>query len=604
MAIYQIDFEPIGRRTKALEDETLLSAAQKAGVSLAAVCGGVGVCGACKVRLVSGQLSPPNPAEKAVFSEPDLADGWRLACQAWPRSDVKIEIPPESLTTQQRLQMEGLTTEIDLMPAVGHVAVSLQPPALDDLTADLERLSASVEAACGVKPDFPLSVMTRISSQLRQQDWQSQVVFGKDHQVITCLPSDVPLFGLAVDIGTTKMAAFLVDLATGKTVARQGAMNPQIAFGEDVVSRIAFANQGEEQRRKLQTRLVETINHLLEDIAVQAEINLAQVVDFVVVGNTAMHHLFAGLGVRQLGEAPYVAAVSQPITFFAHEIGLVGAPGAKVYMPPNIAGYIGADHVAMLLASDARHQDGITVALDIGTNTEISLSQDGRLVSCSCASGPAFEGAHIHAGMRAIPGAVERASFFDGRWHLSTIDDHPPVGICGSGILDIVAELLTSGQIDAAGRFTPKAFRFVEHEKGGAIVLVPAAESGTGEPILVTRQDIREIQLAKAAIRAGIDALLNAVSLSSDAIDHFIVAGAFGTYLTLESAIRIGMFPKLPMCCYAQIGNAAGVGAQQCLISTAARVEAEGILSFMSYIELTADQHFMANYVEAITFES
>jgi uncharacterized 2Fe-2S/4Fe-4S cluster protein (DUF4445 family) len=273
-------------------------------------------------------------------------------------------------------------------------------------------------------------------------------------------------------------------------------------------------------------------------------------------------------------------------------------------MPPNIAGYVGADHVAMLLASDARHQDGITMALDIGTNTEISLARDGRLVSCSCASGPAFEGAHIHAGMRAIPGAVERASFFDGRWHLSTVEDQPPVGICGSGILDVVAELLASGQIDTAGRFTLEAFRRVDHEKGGAIVLVPGADSGTGEDILVTRQDIREIQLAKAAIRAGIDALLNAVSLSSDAIDHFIVAGAFGTYLTLESAIQIGMFPRLPMSRYAQIGNAAGVGAQALLVSTPARLEAEKILSVMSYIELTADQHFMSNYVEAITFES
>jgi uncharacterized 2Fe-2S/4Fe-4S cluster protein (DUF4445 family) len=348
--------------------------------------------------------------------------------------------------------------------------------------------------------------------------------------------------------------------------------------------------------------LVDGLNQLIDGLCQSAGVEQAQIADFVVVGNTAIHHLFAGLPVKQLGHAPYVAAVRQAIRFPARDIGLVGATGARVYMPPNIAGFVGADHVAMLLASNINGQAGVAVALDIGTNTEISLSKAGRLVSCSCASGPAFEGAHIHAGMRASPGAIERARFYEGDWHVTTINDDPPVGLCGSGILDVVAELLKSGQIDFAGRFTDQAIRRVPYEKGDAIVLVPGSKSGTGKDILVTRSDIREIQLAKAAIRAGVEALLRATATKPEEIDHFVVAGAFGTYLNLDSAVRIGLFPTLPRERYHQVGNAAGAGAQEMLISQASRSEAERILAVMNYIELTTDPGFMESYVETMVF--
>jgi uncharacterized 2Fe-2S/4Fe-4S cluster protein (DUF4445 family) len=330
--------------------------------------------------------------------------------------------------------------------------------------------------------------------------------------------------------------------------------------------------------------------------------DLSQVVDAVVVGNTVMHHLFAGLPVRQLGEAPYVAAVQSALRFPAREVGLHGAPGAQVYLPPNIAGYVGADHVSMLLASLLDELPGVSLALDIGTNTEISLAKAGQLVSCSCASGPAFEGAHIHAGMRAVPGAIERAQFYDGEWRLATVDDIAPIGICGSGILDVVAALLQSGQIDEAGRFTEQAVGRVDFPQGDAIELVSAENAGTGKPILVTRGDIREIQLAKAAIRAGLGVLLDHAGVQAGEIDHFIVAGAFGTYLRLESAVAIGMFPKLPGDRYHQIGNAAGVGAQMMLVSTPSRQTAEALVEKMRYIELTSEPGFMDYYVDAMTF--
>jgi uncharacterized 2Fe-2S/4Fe-4S cluster protein (DUF4445 family) len=600
---FQVDFEPVGRRIKVGDDESLLAAAQKGGVALAAVCGGVGVCGACKVRLVNGVLTPPRTVEQQLFSPEEISKGWRLACQAMPRSDLKIEIPPESMTTTQRLQLEGMMGEIPLDPVVEAVDLEIPVPSLMDLRADADRLVGALVKAGFPELKFSLPVLTQFSRRMREQHWSGRILIRGREEIIGVLETSSVYYGLAVDIGTTKMAAFLVDLTTGRTVAKQGVMNPQIAFGEDVVSRIAYANVDEGHRLALQERLVDALNELLEALCLQVGVTVDRVADLVVVGNTAMHHLFAGLGVRQLGQAPYVAAASSAIQFPAREIGLKTAPGAAVYLPPNIAGYVGADHVAMLLASRARQQPGVTVALDIGTNTEISLAKEDRLVSCSCASGPAFEGAHIHAGMRAIPGAIERAQFYEDAWHLSTIDDEPSVGICGSGILDIVAELLRTGQIDHTGRFSDRAHDYRDLEKGGAIRLVPETLAGTDQDILVLRGDIREIQLAKAAIRAGIDALLRETNTQPEEIDHFIIAGAFGTYLHLESAVRIGMFPRLPREHYHQIGNAAGAGAQMMLISRSCRENAKEILEKMSYIELTTDAGFMDAFVDAITFE-
>jgi uncharacterized 2Fe-2S/4Fe-4S cluster protein (DUF4445 family) len=603
MTLFQIDFEPIGKRVDADQNLSLLSVAQEAGIALAAVCGGVGVCGVCKVRLMAGNLSRITPAENKFFTDKEINEGWRLACQAFPLSDVKIEIPPESLTATQRLQLEGSAQAVELAPAVSAQLISLSPPDLKDLRADWDRLTDFFYQK-GIEVQATLSVMSQFSTLMRENDWSGQAIIHRDHIVEGFLKPDDPYFGLAVDIGTTKMAIFLVDLSNGQIVDRVGAMNPQISYGEDVVARIAYANQSEPNRISLQKRVVETLNKNMVELCHAVGAEPSQIVDIVVVGNTAMHHLFAGLPVRQLGQAPYVAAVVSPLQFPAREIGLTSAPGAMVYLPPNIAGYVGADHIAMLLASRIHRQEGISIALDIGTNTEISLTRGGKLYTCSCASGPAFEGAHITAGMRAVPGAIERAQFYEGDWHFTTVDGEPPIGICGSGILDVVSELLQSGQIDQAGRFTENAFHKVVYPQGDAIELVTAEDSGTGKPILVTRGDIREIQLAKAAIRSGVEVLLEHTGTQTEEIDRFLVAGAFGTYLNLESAVRIGMFPSLPHECYEQIGNAAGIGARMLLISEPCRQEGEALLAKVNYIELTTVADYMDLYIEAITFNS
>ncbi|MFU8826446.1 MAG: ASKHA domain-containing protein [Brevefilum sp.] len=603
MSAYSVEFQPIGKRVLSDGSGSLLSLAREAGVSLSALCGGEGLCGACRVRCLNGDLTSMQPEEAGVFSASQLSQGWRLACLAFPRGDVSIEIPPESMTTSQRLQIDGKVRNFTLAPGVHLKAFSLPAPDRDDLRADWDRFAQLPTFDQLKHQSTPLPVVTQFSDLMRRVNWSGSAVFDDGGHILGFLPQGLDVYGAAFDIGTTKIAGFLVNLTTGETVAKSAAMNPQISYGEDVVSRITYANQGEHQRITLQTCLIEGINALVRELGENARVDLPQVVDYVVVANTAVHHLLTGLPVRQLGEAPYVAAVRQALRFPAREVGLIGAPGAHVYMPPNIAGYVGADHVAMLLASNIRGQRGVAVALDIGTNSEVSLVKGGRMVCCSCASGPAFEGAHIHGGMRAAPGAIERARFIDGEWHLATIDDQQPVGLCGSGILDVVASLLESGQIDSAGRFTAQAVRKINFPHGDAIVLVPAEKSGTGKDILVTRGDIREIQLAKAAIRAGVEALLNATATSADDIEQFLVAGAFGTYLNLDSALRIGMLPRLPLERFGQIGNAAGAGALEMLLSTASRAEAERIIEKMDYVELTTDPNFMASYVDAMGFD-
>jgi uncharacterized 2Fe-2S/4Fe-4S cluster protein (DUF4445 family) len=521
---FRIDFEPLGRRGHALPGQTLLDAARSAGVGLASVCGGAGTCEECRIRLVSGRLTPATLVEEMALSGADLDAGFRLACQASPLSDIKLDIPPESLSAPQRLQLDGQESNFEIHPAI----------------------------------------------------------------------QETGAYGLAVDIGTTKLAAYLVDLSSAQTVARAGEMNPQIAYGEDVISRIAYTGHTPAGAEILRSVLCDSLNEMLSSMCVDANISTASVLDAVLVGNTAMHHLFAGLPVEQLGYAPFAPATTEPLHLLAKDLGLRLGPGATAYLPPVIAGYIGSDHLSMLLAGGSWKTAGNIVALDIGTNTEISLISNGKITSCSCASGPAFEGAHIKDGMRASPGAIERARWSDGRILWQTIGDQPPIGICGSGILDVVAALMDGGLLKPNGTLNP--------DSGGNYILVPVEETQLERDLLVTRKDIHEIQLAKAAIRSAVEILLGAAGISSSDLDEFIVAGAFGTYLDLRSAIRIGMFPPLPLGKYHQIGNAAGVGARQLLLSTHLRLQAERLARRISYLELASEKNFMENYLRYLRF--
>jgi uncharacterized 2Fe-2S/4Fe-4S cluster protein (DUF4445 family) len=598
-----VDFEPVGRRGEVGIGETLLSAAQGIGIGIVSLCGGIGSCDSCKVRIASGLVLQPTLVEESVFTGDELAKGWRLACQVEPLSDVKVEVPPESISTSQRLQLEGDLRSLESHdPTVFAFDLAITPPTLQDLRSDALRIEEAVEEAGYGRPRISLPVMLIASRRLREEAWEVRVAI-RDNDIVTVLPKGAPLLGLAVDIGTTSIAAYLVDLSTGKVLDKCGTMNPQIAFGEDVVSRILYINTHENGRQTLQNRIVDEINGLANTLVEQLGLTTEYIVDVVVVGNTAMHHIFAGLPVRQLGEAPYVPSVSEEFSFPAHQVGLETAPGANVYLPPNIAGYVGADHVAVQVAVQPWHASQTTLALDIGTNSEVTLTHQGRSYCCSCASGPAFEGAHISAGMRAAPGAIERAKWMNDRVLIQTIGGQPPVGICGSGILDSVAVMIEGGVINERGAINSE-HPLVANGKNGKpeFILVQTEENTNERVITITRKDVAEIQLAKSAIRAGIEILLAEAGISADQIERFVVAGAFGTYIDVENAIRVGMFPRLPLDRFEQVGNAAGMGAVLLLLSKESRLAAAAAAADIEYVELTAHVTFQSEFIRYMTF--
>jgi len=605
---FTINFQPIGRRVNADQKQSLLSVAQEAGITLASVCGGIGSCDSCKIRLINGRLSELTLEEKALFSDSELKAGFRLACQTYPLSDLTIEIPPESLTAPQRLQIEGLGQSIKVDPPVIPIELEIEPPTIDDLRADTVRVMDSLRqkgVSQAVEIKFPL--LKTLSSQLRRYDWKVSLAMRKS-LLINVLPQAVPLLGLAIDIGTTKLAGYLCNLGTGDILAKAGAMNPQTAFGEDVISRISYSNDHINGRKLLQTRLVDTLNRLIDELCSLARknnntVSTDQIVEAVAVGNTAMHHLFAGLPVRQLGIAPYVPAVSEPLELDANQVGLKIAPGAMIHLPPNIAGYVGADHVSMLLSTGITSSTKTTIALDIGTNTEITLAHNNQLMACSCASGPAFEGAHIQAGMRAAPGAIERVQVIKGELRSQTIDYLDPIGICGSGILDAIACMLLVKALDYRGTFLPDHPRVRQTDQKREFLLVDHQKSGNGRDLVITRQDINEIQLAKGAIRTGIEVLLECAGINAEMVEEFIIAGAFGSYINLPSAIRVGMFPALPIHRFHQVGNAAGAGARQMLLSMEQRQMAEAIAKRVKYIELSTYPNFTNIFSKSLFFD-
>jgi len=597
-----VDFEPVGRRGSCPEGGTLLDAARALGVDLASICGGNGSCSSCRVQIVKGELTPVTAREEKKLAARELAQGYRLACLARPLSDCKVHVPPESLTALQRTQVEGLEVPVEVQPSVAICAVQMARPTLDDLRGDDERLCEAVAAADGIDAALPdLEVARQASAELRRLGWQACIT-RRGSEVIHAAAAEAPWLGLAVDIGTTKVAVYIVDLATGHTLAARGAMNPQIAYGEDVIARLVYAAKGPGEAARMQTLLTDGLSQLAADACAEIGALPTDIVDAVVVANTAIHHLFLRLPAQQLAAAPYVPSVRRAVDVKAREIGVRLAPGAYVHLLPNIAGYVGADHVAMLLATAVADRTDTTLAIDIGTNTEMCLTHRGQMASLSCASGPAFEGAHIKFGMRAAPGAIERVRIVDGQAEYKTIGDEPPVGLCGSGLLDAVAHLRRAGLLDTRGRLAGAQVR--EAEGGGDVefVIAPAPEAGNGRAITVGQRDIRELQLAKGAIRCGIETLLQDAGIAATDLDQVIIAGAFGTYIDVGSAITIGLLPELPLERVSQVGNAAGTGARLALISQAQRRQAQDLARQVRYIELARAPRFMRNFAEAMYF--
>ena len=593
--MFTIGFEPVGRRGEGSGEQSLLDCARQLNVDLVSICGGSGICGRCKVQVISGDVSERTEDEKSQLTERELAQNCRLACRTFPRSDVTINVPLESLTALQRTQVEGLDLEVEPEPLIRGLDARLSPPSLGAPEADDQNLWAALTAQHGVSAgSIDFKVQQTMSSQLRTANWHVRV--GMRGNEIVALGTPVARWlGLAADIGTTKIAVYLADLESGKTLATKGFMNPQISYGEDVVTRIAAAGKSPENARILQSLLVDGMNEAAASLCSEIQADPSDIADAVMVGNTAIHHLFLRLPVQQLGMSPYVPAVRSAVDIKARDIGLQIAPGAYVHLLPNVAGYVGADHVAMLLATQISESPDVVIAIDIGTNTEICLNCRGRLTSVSCASGPAFEGAHIKYGMRAAPGAIEHVRLYGGKLDIQTIGGESPAGICGSGLLDAVAQMRRNNVLESTGRMVRHPL--VRSRNGiNEFVLVERADN---EPITVSQKDVRELQLAKAAIRVGVRALVEAAGLTEDTIDQVILAGAFGTYIDVESAIEIGMLPALPPDRFRQVGNAAGTGARLALISRSQRALAQKIALRAGYIELGRIPEFRRKFAEA-----
>lgn len=601
---YEIEFQPLGKRVTIKAGASVLEAARQAGIELTSACGGEGNCGQCQVVLLAGKVSPLTGDEEFLISEVDRQNGYRLACCMQVLSDLKVHIPKDSLITGQRLQIESSLSMIAPDPSVLDLPVEIPAPTLQDVRSDLTRLKDALEAAYHLDNLYAGEAVIRsLPSALRSAGWKVSA-FIRGREIIGVRPhGQVPL-GFAVDLGTTKIAASLVNLKSGEVICSGGAPNPQISYGEDVISRLNYAVRHSDGGQILAEKVEESLNDLLGDLVKQAGVEREQVAEACIVGNTAMTHLLLRFPVLQLAKAPYVAAATDPLDVPASSLGLEMTPGAVVHIPPTIGGFVGADHVAMVLASNLDLSDKITIGLDIGTNTEISLRRPGvdQLVAVSCASGPAFEGAHIRDGMRAASGAIEKVRITERGVELATIDDAPAVGLCGSGILDAIAELFKTGYLDRSSRFKRAHPEVRSGNYGPEFVLVPANQSGSGRDIAITQKDVNEIVLAKGAIQAGLTILLEATCTPPESVQEIIVAGAFGSFLNIKNAIAMGLFPHLPNAQYRQVGNAAALGAKWILISRTARLRAQEIARRTRYLELTTYPKFNRQFALAMLF--
>ncbi len=593
-----IVFQPLGRRVPAEIGSKLLDIARKEGIGISSVCGGVGTCGDCRVRVHGKTVTPLNETELDVLYPHETNDGLRLACQIEVLAgteDIVVDIPPESLIVVQRSQVDGVEGKEQLQPGIEVFDLQASPPSIHDLRGDWERLAGDRVAHWQI--DAP--VLAGLPALARQHQWRVRIVVERE-RVIGILPPAAHPLGFAIDIGTTGLAAYLVDLITGETLAVAGATNPQIAYGEDVMSRLAVVLRDPTRALQLQHTLIHEINRLIDVLCAEASVNAAAIVAVCAVGNTAMHHLFWGLPVDHLGLAPYVPSVTSALTAPARDLGLQSAPGAIVYSPPCIAGFVGADHVAMLVASKAEDREGVVLYLDIGTNTEISLTAKGQHWCCSAASGPAFEGAHIEHGMRAAVGAVDRVTWADERLHWHTIGDAAPIGICGSGLIDTIAVLRDHEIITPIGAFQRQHPLVQREGSSGWIEVVSAAESANQQAISLRRADIGEIQMAKGAIRAGIKLLCELAEIEEMNISTVVLAGAFGTYIDPVSARTIGLIPDLPLDRIQQVGNASGIGAKHMLLNRDQRRVAQQLISQIAYVELTTHPDFKDRYSQAL----
>ena len=588
-----------------LRGDTLLEAARQAGVLLSANCGGVGVCGQCRVAVVGGELSPPTDADNEHLTEEQLAAGQRLACSTRIAGNLKVYVPRTTLASEQRLQIEGARLVIGTEAAVRRYGIEAFAPSLNDARSDFERVGEVLSSELGparwwAHPD----VLHQLPGVAREGSWRF-TAFVRGTEVVGFERERERALGAAFDLGTTKIAGYLVDLESGEELATAGAPNPQLSYGEDLISRLVSARKDRANARALAEIARGALDELVGTLTASAGKSRRQVADLCLVGNTAMIHLLLELPVDHLVAAPYVPVTRLPLDVRAADLDVATAPGAYVHVLPCVGGWVGADAVAMIIANGLDRAERPMLAIDIGTNSEIvlALPEKGLLLATSAPSGPALEGAHIRNGMRAAPGAIERVWIDDdGDVHVKTVEGLSPAGICGSGIVDVAAELHRTGVVNDRGHIQRGARGVLAGKQGLEYLLIDGEASAHGNDIRVTQQDIGGIQLGKAAISAGIGTLLEVSSTSPDEVEQIVIAGAFGSYLNLDSAVAIGMLPRIPRARYVQAGNSAGLGAKMALVSVSERARAEQVARRAVRIDLKAQAHFNGRLARATRF--
>jgi len=591
-----VKFEPDGKVISVEKGITIAKAADLAGITIDSPCGGKGTCGKCRV-IVKNNPEPPSEPELQFFSEEELAEGYRLACQTVVSCDMEVNVPEDSRIRAIKILSEGEEQEIKLHPNISKVYLQLPEQTLERQVADFANLKNALNM-----PDMTtdLSILRKLPTTIRNARFKSTFVLdGK--KLIGIEPGDTTRnkYGLAVDIGTTTVVCTVVDLNTGYEKGVASALNAQATHGADVISRINYTVENEKGLDELGDRVMQVINQIAEYACSEARVDPKNIYEVTVVGNTTMTHLFLKIPVRNLALMPYVAAISDPVETNASELGFNINSNANVYVLPNIAGFVGADTVGVILASSLHKSDSIKLAIDIGTNGEIALGSQERLLTCSTAAGPAFEGAMITHGMRGAPGAIERVQITD-RPICQVIQGGKPIGICGSGLIDVVAEMLRLEIIDSTGRMSEELKTYVikDDEYGLHIVLFEE----DGHKIVVNQKDVRQVQLAKGAIKAGVEILMRRLGIKIGDISEVLLAGAFGNYIRKENAIRMGLIPEFPLDKVRFIGNAASVGAKMALMSKEARDDAIRISKNTEYVELATDPEFQNEFMEAMIF--
>ncbi|MDH3689523.1 MAG: ASKHA domain-containing protein [Gammaproteobacteria bacterium] len=621
-------FTPSGRRGRFPVGTPVLQAARSLGVDIDSVCGGRALCGRCQVLLSEGEfakhgltsrkehLSAFSEVEKEYAETRELASGRRLSCSTQILGDAVIDVPPDSQVHRQVVRKGVEVYDIDLDPVVRLYYVEVQEPNMHDPSGDLQRLKEALEFEWRLEGlNCDLRLLQDLQEALRQGEWKVTVAVHDNNKIIAVWSGfHDKAYGLAIDVGSTTVAAHLCDLSSGDVVASSGVMNPQIRFGEDLMSRVSYVmmNPGGDSDM---TRVVrDAINQLAREVAVDAGIEITDILEATFVGNPIMHHLLLGINPVELGGAPFALATDESISIWASELDLEFHPNARVFVLPCIAGHVGADTAGVILAEAPHMRDEVTLLVDVGTNAEIVLGNRDRLLAASSPTGPAFEGAQISCGQRAAPGAVERVRInpdtLEPRFSVIGCDkwscepDFPEAvgnvgitGICGSGIIEVIAEMYLAGIISSDGvidgSFAAKTPRVVADGRTFAYTLYQGDVN-----LRITQNDVRAIQLAKAALYAGVRLLMDRMGL--DGVDRIRLAGAFGSHIDVKYAMVLGLIPDCDLAHVGSAGNAAGTGARVALLNRTVRPTIEEIVKRVEKVETAVEPRFQEHFVDAM----